>query len=212
MFTNTLLKGLLLAAWFAVGPAFSKPHALQSLTAQRSRSTSTWFDLPAPLIQGAGGQLLWKLILVAIVMLIAGYFILRRQSASAGVAYVMAGAVPTASLNLPVAPGFRMVGCGGVPAASPVSAPGRGVMLMGSLATGAAVGAVGTVGAGMVAGQALMQRMMDGSSALEPPRTSAVGTVQSCPLYDIGRKNFGKAGALSWTNTVALINGGGKWN
>lgn len=47
-------------------------------------------DVPEPSNQGAGGQLLWELILAAIGVLIAGHLVFRRPSASTNVPYVSA--------------------------------------------------------------------------------------------------------------------------
>ncbi len=85
-------RGRLLAAQMELSMAerlapdlpFAKPGASQTLTAQLSRSTGSRFAVPGLSNQGAGGQLLWQLSLAAVGVLIAGYAIFRRQSASAG--------------------------------------------------------------------------------------------------------------------------------
>ena len=190
----------------APGLPFAKPGTLQALTTQLSRSTGSRFDVPGPSNQGAGGQLLWQLILAAIVVLIAGYFIFRRQADDAGVPYAMAGALPASGSHVPASQGFAAADYSGGPAASPANAPGLGRTLMGGLATGAAVGA------GMLAGQALMHRVMDDSPTLGPSRPLAAGTVEPAPLYDMGGANFGVASVSSWDEAGASSEGAGEWN
>lgn len=64
--------------------------------------------VPGPSNQGAGGQLLWKLILAAIGVLIAGHLVFRRPSASTVVPYAMAGGASTSRSDVPAPKGSGM--------------------------------------------------------------------------------------------------------
>jgi len=78
-------------------------------------------DVPGPSNQGAGGQLLWKLILAAIGVLIAGHLVFRQPSASTAVPYTLAGGASASRSNVPGLQGF------GVADASTWDAAGAGL-------------------------------------------------------------------------------------
>ncbi len=80
-----------------------------------------------------------------------------------------------------------------------------GSTILGGLATGAAVGA------GMVAGEALMHRILDdkssGNAPAQPERTSSDF---SSPQYDMGGDDFGVSDASSWDDSSDA--GGSDWD
>ncbi len=99
------------------------------------------------------------------------------------------------------APAYGMPGSApayGMPGAGPVAGSGLGSQVLGGLATGAAVGA------GVVAGEALMHHFMDGRSAApsmnEPAFSSfdSIPDLPSTPLNDMGGNDFGIADNSSW--------------
>jgi hypothetical protein len=78
---------------------------------------------------------------------------------------------------------------------------GMGSGLMGSLATGAALGA------GMVAGEALASRLMDGGHAANP------GVIPTEGTNDMGGQDFGIGDSSSWdSGGGGDIGGGGDWS
>ena len=94
--------------------------------------------------------------------------------------------------------------------AAPASAPGMGAQIMGGLATGAAVGA------GMVAGEALMHHFMDGrktNTANEQSFSSFddIPSLPGTPLDDLGGNDFGIADNASWDD-VGAGGGDSEWN
>jgi hypothetical protein len=196
----------------APGLPFAKPEALQSLNWQIDHSTGSWFDKPglSSPAQGQGGQMLWQLILGAIAILIAGYFLFRRQSASMRAPVAMAGMPMASASHVPASPAWGTTAYAGtsppMPMASPAAAPGMAGTLMGGLAAGAAMGA------GMVAGQALMHRMMDGSPVAEPLRPVAPVMTDPNPSYDMGGNDFGMNDTSSWDDAGSGLDGGGDWS
>lgn len=83
---------------------------------------------------------------------------------------------------------------------------GLGSQMLGGLATGAAVGA------GMVAGEALMHRLMDGGrlpeSAAHMPDVDPTYRVEpsGADSYDMGGDDFGIAGDTSWDDSSSASN------
>jgi hypothetical protein len=78
--------------------------------------------------------------------------------------------------------------------------PGLGTQVLGGLATGAALGA------GVVAGEALMNRFMDGHKAVPNPdqRFSSfdgIPDLPSTPLNDMGGSDFGISDGSSWDDS-----------
>jgi len=89
----------------------------------------------------------------------------------------------------------------------PVASGGLGSGILGGLATGAAVGA------GMVAGEALMHRVFDGSS--HAGNASPVDSIADYPVtpatdYDMGGNDFGVSDGGSWDDGSAA--GADDWN
>jgi hypothetical protein len=86
--------------------------------------------------------------------------------------------------------------------AAPAAAPGLGSQVLGGLATGAAVGA------GVVAGEALMHRFMDGHQAA-PSNDRAFSSFDSIPslpatpLDNMGGNDFGIADSSSWDDSAS---------
>lgn len=102
-------------------------------------------------------------------------------------------------------PGAGMAQPYGVGGAGSMAPPagGMGSGILGGLATGAAVGA------GMVAGEALMHRVLDGGNHGDVPlATSSDYPVQSD--YDMGGSDFGIADGSSWDDASA--GGGDDWS
>lgn len=88
---------------------------------------------------------------------------------------------------------------------TPVSSGGLGSGLFGSLATGAAVGA------GVVAGEALMHRVLDGSngqSMVTPVPSPVWDNMQSREQsYDMGGNDFGLVDDTSWDDDASRSSG-----
>jgi uncharacterized protein len=187
------------------GLAFAKPGAVQELKARiatprpNTQIAAAGTMSPAP-SQGSGTP--WGLILAGAALLggIVLFLRTRRQNAYAvpGAAVVPAYAGPAGGPQ-----GF------GYAPAGPMAAPatgGIGSGIMGGLATGAAVGV------GMVAGEALMHRMMDGGhhdsgNRFDQPFSDGSQLAPSQPAYDMGGQDFGVADASSWDD--ASSGGGG---
>jgi len=86
---------------------------------------------------------------------------------------------------------------------------GMGSGIMGSLATGAAVGA------GIVAGEALMHHFTDGhrsDSAAPLAADSNLNSVQPPASYDMGGSDFGVSDTSSWDDSSGGGGGGDEWN
>ena len=94
-------------------------------------------------------------------------------------------------------------GAGGI---APVgSGPGIGSRVMGGLATGAAVGV------GMVAGEALMHRFMDGNQDTRRPLQQELGSLaQDTNFDDMGGNDFGVSDTSSWDDSSSSDSG--DWN
>lgn len=112
-------------------------------------------------------------------------------------------AYPSSSYGGP-APGY-----GVSPAATPASGADLGSRVLGGLATGAAVGV------GMVAGEALIHRIMDGQKAAPTSEHAFSGVddipdLPSTPLNDMGGNDFGIADNASWDD--GGLGGDSEWN
>lgn len=86
------------------------------------------------------------------------------------------------------------------PPAAGAAGPGLGSQMLGGLATGAAVGA------GVVAGEALMHRLIDGHPAAPTGNQSFssfdnIPSLPSTPLDDMGGNDFGIADNASWDDS-----------
>ncbi len=182
--------------------AFAKPGAVQELkerlapVAAPSRAIA---NAVAP-VQDTG--LPWGMILVGVALLGAVIFFLRRRQAPVSV-------FPAASGPAGYGGGFgaspQPYGPGGSVPMAPAGG-GMGSGILGGLATGAALGV------GMVAGESLMHRVLDGGQhangntlPMETQRTEAQ------PQYDMGGNDFGVADNSSWDDGGGS-SGGDDWS
>jgi len=96
------------------------------------------------------------------------------------------------------------------PGGAPVAGPGLGSQVLGGLATGAAVGA------GVVAGEALMHHFMDGGHKAAPNSEQgfasfdSIPSLPSTPLNDMGGNDFGISDNASWDDSSS--SGDSDWN
>lgn len=188
----------------APGLPFATPQAVSSLresvSSGASKSPVAASHSPLAVQSGRDGQgFPWGMVLMGLglVAFIVGVskFMSRRSGPSAPAPSPAGfGGYPP---PYPAGPyGGATQGIGG-PGAMPAPTPGLGSQVLGGLATGAAVGA------GVVAGEALMHHFMDSNKAaptsdriisdLEP-----IPQVPSFPGNDLGGKDFGISGDSSW--------------
>jgi len=192
----------------APGLSFARPEAVQSLrelVGGRSTTHLPAAGLPAPQATSLPpwGLIAGGLGLIAFIILASRFMSRRNQQP------VLQGSSPAPAAGWPAvapAPAATAWGGGGWPAGEPVAAqPGLGSRVLGGLATGAAVGA------GMVAGEALMHRFMDGrdkevgaAPAATPARSLddvPPGLDLGTPMLDsddMGGSDFGIRDADSW--------------
>jgi len=201
---------LALAEKFAPGLPFATPQAVSGLRASIERhgagATSPVAVQQAPFAVAPGnsaagfpwGMLLLGLGLIAFIVW-ASKLMARRNpvDAVAPAAPGLGGYRPA----YPVAP-YDGGGAGyGAPGVASAAAPGLGSRMLGGLATGAAVGA------GVVAGEALLHRFMDGPKA-ESGTDRAFSSFDSIPdlpptpVNDMGGADFGIADT-SWDDAGA---------
>ncbi|KAB2964213.1 MAG: tetratricopeptide repeat protein [Zoogloea sp.] len=192
----------------APGLPFARPEAVQALRGLvGGHPKSSVPGVVQPAIQTSPGQP-WGVVaaglgLIAFIIL-AARFMSRRNLQT-----VPQGGVPAGASGWPAAapvPASTSYGGGAWPAAEPAPAqPGLGSRVLGGLATGAAVGA------GMVAGEALMHRFMDGRDRAASPAPPAPparvsddvppGLDLGTPVLegdDMGGADFGISDAGSW--------------
>jgi hypothetical protein len=181
------------------GLPFAKPEALQNLK-QRIASASNGGVQPTHSQQGmpsAAKDWLPIILLMLGIGLIALliWFISRRNSGTAS-ANTYAGNAPR--------PNIPSAGSGGVgPVMGQPVTGGMGSGIMGSLATGAAMGA------GVVAGEALVHHFIDGDKnnvTPEPPVHNASpwgASANQSDNDDMGGTDFGIADASSWDDDSA---------
>ena len=164
----------------APGLPFAQAESVQRLQTQL-RTTN------APVQEGAGvgsilsSPLFWILIAILIVGVV--FFMKNRKRPEPVQVYN----APTANSPYPGAPGSYPPGAPGYPGAP---APGAGSGLMGSLATGAALGA------GMVAGQALASHLMGSGNQANPGNVNNDFNQVGGPAADA--PNFGVRDGSSW--------------
>lgn len=183
------------------GLSFAKPAAVQELRSRLSGAASTSVvaqRTPAP--QGFP----WNVLIIAAAVMAAVFFIARRFFRPNPVM-----APGTTLMNGPgnYGPGYGQPGYGqpGYPGSPMAPGGGMGSGILGSLATGAAVGA------GIVAGEALMHRVMDGGSHNSGGLISDASAAPPQQDYDMGGSNFGVSdGGSSWDSGSSDV-GGGDW-
>lgn len=191
------------AEHLAPGLPFAKPQAVENLRNQLAgRASGSTLDhlgpagsaaLPA-MAAAPGGGIPWGLVMLVVgvivfIVVVARVMSRRNPPAMAGSAYGYGGA----------APGYGM---GGTP--SGVASGGIGSNILGGLATGAAVGA------GMVAGEALIRHFTDDhpASTDAAPRYTDTASDNAYPAYDMGGTDFGVSDAGSWDDSGS---GGDDW-
>lgn len=193
------------AEHLAPGLPFAKPQAVESLRNQLAgRASGSALDhlgpaggavLPAMAAAPMGGGIPWGSVLLVVgvvvfIVVVARMMSRRNPPAMAGSAYGYGGQA---------APGYGM---GGMP--SGVASGGMGSNILGGLATGAAVGA------GMVAGEALVRHFTEdrhGTTDTAPRYTETASDTAS-PTYDMGGTDFGVSDAGSWDDGSS---GGDDW-
>ena len=183
--------------------AFAKPGAvaeLQSLLASPVSPAAGSFA--APVRPTAQGGLPWGLLLLGGGLIAAVVWFVRTQRrqvvAPMGMGPMGGGAQPYP------APAY------GAPGYGPMAPQGgMGSSLLGGLATGAAVGA------GMVAGEALMHRVFEGGHQANAAPMLDPNSVGQNPeqRYDLGGNDFGVADAGGWDSGGGgdMGGGGGDW-
>lgn len=180
--------------------SFAKPEAVQSLKALLAAPPAAAALQRAPTHSGPP----WALLIVGMALLGAIVFFIRARARTQ--TYIPAGnggyggAVPMNGPQPYGSPPYGPQAYG--PAGS--SAPGMGSTLLGGLATGVAVGA------GMVAGEALMHRVFDGSSHATNNGNAAFandlgpadsGSDNAERRYDMGGNDFGVSDSSSWDDS-----------
>lgn len=167
----------------APGLPFAQAESVQRLQTQL-RTTNA----PVPESAGVGSILSSPLFWILIAILIAGvvFFMKNRKRPEPVQVYN----APTANSPYPGAPGAPGSYPPGAPGYPGAPAPGMGGGLMGSLATGAALGA------GMVAGQALASHLMGGGNQANPGNVNNDFNKVGGPAADA--PNFGVRDGSSW--------------
>lgn len=185
---------------------FAKPEALQSL---RSRiagtaplaSQPTIVQQSAPSITMPNNWLMPVLLFVGLGVLILFVMALFRRNTQSLPSNNYAGRTPTPNYGPAGNPGMGSAGMGS--AMGQPTAGGMGSGLMGNLATGAALGA------GVVAGEALMHHFIDGdhnnpAPQNQQPERSPWSSPDNTPSndnsnnYDMGGNDFGVQDSSSW--------------
>lgn len=167
----------------APGLPFAQAESVQRLQTQL-RTTNA----PGQESAGVGSILSSPLFWILIAILIAGvvFFMKNRKRPEPVQVYN----APTANSPYPGAPGAPGSYPPGAPGYPGAPAPGMGGGLMGSLATGAALGA------GMVAGQALASHLMGGGNQANPGNVNNDFNKVGGPAADA--PNFGVRDGSSW--------------
>lgn len=193
----------------APGLPFAKPAAVQelkSLLVNDTPRTSTAQFAPQVQQSTSHSSVPWGLIAIVLAMIALVVFFFNRRSN------------PTVIQTMPSGPNYG--GGFGNSAPSYGAAPmpmaptgGMGSGILGSLATGAAVGA------GVVAGEALMHRVLDGGTQSSAATTSPVisndwnrGNTSQEQNYDMGGNDFGLNDDSSWDDSSSSSSGGDDWN
>ena len=185
----------------APGLPFAKPAAVQELKSllinDAPRSSTTQF---APQVQqtipASHSSVPWGLIAIVLAMIALVVFFFNRRS-NPTVIQTMPSSGPNYGGGFGnSAPSY------GAPPMPMAPAGGMGSGILGSLATGAAVGA------GVVAGEALMHRVLDGGTQSSAATTSPVisndwnrGNTSQEQNYDMGGNDFGLNDDSSWDDS-----------
>jgi tetratricopeptide (TPR) repeat protein len=170
----------------APGLPFAQAESVQKLQVQLSNSSGNSVASASSIFSN---PLFWGLIAILVVGII---IVMRRRKAEAVQVYN----APTANGPYSGAPGTPGAP-GGYPPGAPAAGAGSG--LMGSLATGAALGA------GMVAGQALASHLMGDGNRANPGNVNNDFNQVGGPAQDA--PNFGVRDGSSWDD-----GGGSSWD
>ncbi|RTL29386.1 MAG: tetratricopeptide repeat protein [Rhodocyclaceae bacterium] len=209
----------------APGLPFAKPQAVQELKNILGGSHKTTgggasaapFQPAAPAVAHSSvpwGLLLTGVGLIAFIVFVARFMARRNaEPAMGGAAYGSGGLQPYGAGGAPYGGGSGGGYAGGYGGAPAPSQPGLGSRVMGGLATGAAVGA------GMVAGEALMHHFLDKDGKPVPrdtpasPDNSNLGNLDlgtpEIDRNDMGGTDFGVSDNSSWDDSSG---GDSDWN
>ena len=209
----------------APGLPFAKPQAVQELKNILGGSHKTTgggasaapFQPAAPAVAHSSvpwGLLLTGVGLIAFIVFVARFMARRNaEPAMGGAAYGGGGLQPYGAGGAPYGGGSGGGYAGGYGGAPAPSQPGLGSRVMGGLATGAAVGA------GMVAGEALMHHFLDKDGKPVPrdppasPDNSNLGNLDlgtpEIDRNDMGGTDFGVSDNSSWDDSSG---GDSDWN
>jgi len=195
----------------APGLPFARPEAVQHLRVMLGSSRNTRptevqpvHSMQRPITESSfpWGMLWIGLGLIAFIAFAARFMAQRNAAPVSG--SVPAGYGPgdsTSSYGPPLQP----YGSGGVGPLGSSQGPGMGSRVMGGLATGAAVGA------GMVAGESLMHRFMNGNQdSLRPLQNNFGPSSPDASDDDMGGTDFGVSDTSSWDDNVSI--GDSDWN
>lgn len=185
---------LALAQKLQPGLPFAAPSSVSQLQAELNHSGNV-----GPQRESSPGHTPWgTLLVVGGLALLLVVWLVRRQSAQS---QMMAGGMGPRPMG-----GYYNNGMGGMPPGAPMGGGGGG--LMSSLATGAALGA------GMVAGEALAHRLVDGPEGGQSSQSGFVPENQGNGA--MGGQDFGVNDAGSWdsgggSDWSSGDSGGGDW-
>ncbi len=168
---------------------FASPAAIEELSSKFNSSSKFANSMPTP---SSGNSNLMLFIVIICVAGVALFFILRRRNTSAvnPVQNMPMGGNGFGNSNTP------MNSAGGV---NPAASGGSG--LMGSLATGAALGA------GMIAGEVLAHKLFDSSGREIQPGSGGHQANSGEGNYDMGGQDFGVSGN-DWGDSGGDSSGG----
>lgn len=170
------------------GLPFSKPSAVAELRARLSvAQNGSAAGLAVERASQPTSAFPWGLVVVGLMLIAAIIFFFRRRPAPMTV-------IPAPSNTLGgFGPGTQPYGYGNV---GPMGG-GTGPNILGSLATGAALGA------GMVAGESLVHRMLDGGHRSNDNYIPGNDVLADNPSqYDMGGNDFGVADSSSWDDSA----------
>jgi len=193
------------------GLPFAKPQAVQDLRGllgsshkARTNEAQRTQSVQQPL---NGSSLPWGMLLIGGVGLIAFILFAARWMSQRNAVPVSGGSIsPGSGFGNNASPyglSTQPYETNGMAPAGP--GPSMGSRVMGGLATGAAVGV------GMVAGEALMHRFMNGNQdARQPLRQDFDSLTQDGNFDDMGGNDFGVSDATSWDDNSSSDSG--DWN
>lgn len=198
---------------FSPGLPFAKAEAVSALKGvinpvqTNHQAAPQHFAAAQPAMQPAAeshfptGLLFMGLALIAFIAW-AVKFMGQRATAPAGGGAPLGSGYRSAYPASPYGGQAPAAGMPGMPGGmAPASGPGFGSRMVGGLATGAAVGA------GVVAGEALMHHFMDGPKAAPLADQNnfasfdSIPTLPSTPLNEMGGDDFGIADSSSWDDS-----------